>query len=61
MIVRGLSKNTISLVLECNGPKAVWNRIAEELEVKSAQNTMLLRTQVNTMRLKEGSSQGTSS
>ena len=34
----------------------VWERLVEEFEVKSVQNTMLLRTQVNNMRLKEGSS-----
>ena len=36
----------------------VWERLVEEFEVKSVQNTMLLRTQVNNMRLKEGSSVG---
>jgi len=56
MIVRGLSKHIISLVLDCNGPKAVSERLAEEFELKSVQNTMLLCTQVNTMRFKEGSS-----
>ena len=56
MIVRGLNKQIISLVLACNGPKMVWERLVEEFEVKSVQNTMLLRTQVNNMRLKEGSS-----
>ena len=56
MIVRGLSKQIISLVLACNGPKMVWERLVEEFEVKSVQNAMLLHTQVNNMRLKEGSS-----
>jgi len=51
MIIRGLSKHTISLVLDCIGPKAVRERLAEEFEVKSVQNTMLLHTQYN-----EGSS-----
>ena len=54
MIVRGLNKEVTSLVLSCDGPKAVWDRLVEEFEVKSVQNTLLLRTQVNQMRLKEG-------
>ena len=53
MIVRGLSKQIISLVVACIGPKTVWDRLVEEVKVKSVQNTMLLHTQVNNMRLKE--------
>lgn len=56
VIVRGLTKQVTSLVLRCDGPKAVWDRLVDEFEVKSTQNTMLLRTQVNQMRLKEGGS-----
>ena len=46
----------MSLVLRCDGAKAVWDRLVEEYEVKSVQRTMLLRTQVSQMRLKEGGS-----
>lgn len=56
MIVRALSKQVTSLILRCDGPKPVWDKLVEEFEVKSVQNTLLLRTQVNQMRLKEGSS-----
>ena len=54
MIIRGLSKQVTSLVLRCDGPKAVWDRLVEEFEVKTVQNTLLLQTQVSQMRLKEG-------
>ena len=46
MIVRGLSKRVTSLVLRCDGPKAVWDRLVEEFEVKTVQSTLLLQTQV---------------
>ena len=35
MIVRELSKQVTSLVLRCDGPKAVWGRLVEEFEIKS--------------------------
>jgi hypothetical protein len=54
MIVRGLSKQVTSLVLNCHTAKEVWDRLVREYEVKSVQNSLLLRTKVNQMRLKEG-------
>ena len=34
----------------------MWNKLSQEFEVKTLQNTMILRTEVNRMRLKEGGS-----
>ena len=56
MIVRTLSKQVTSMVLRCNNSKEVWKKLSEEFEVKTLQNTMILRTGVNRMRLKEGGS-----
>ena len=56
MIVRTLSKQVTSMVLRCNNSNEVWNKLSQEFEVKMLQNTMILRTEVNRMRLKEGGS-----
>ena len=56
MIVRMLSNQVTSMVLRCNNSKEVWNKLSKEFEVKTLQNTMILRTEVNCMRLKEGGS-----
>ena len=56
MIVRTLSKQVTSMVLRCNNSKEVWNKLSQEFEVKTLQNTMILRTEVNRMRLKDGGS-----
>ena len=50
-----LIKQVKLLVLRCNKPKAVWDRLAQEFKVKYLQNT-LLQTKVNQRRLREGSS-----
>ena len=55
MIVHMLTKKVTSLVQLCNNAKAVWDRLVQEFEVKS-RTTMMLRTEVNQMRLKEGGS-----
>ena len=39
-----------------DGAKAVWDRLVDGFEVKSVQNTMILRTEINQMKLKEGGS-----
>ena len=55
-IVKALSKQVVSRVMSCDGPKAVWDKLLQEFEVKSVQNTMMLRSQVNRMKLNEGES-----
>ena len=50
IIVRGLSKQVTSLVLRWDGAKAVWDRLVDDFEVKSVQNTIILRTEINQMK-----------
>ena len=56
MTVQMLIKQVKLLVLRCNKPKAVWDRLVQEFKVKYVQNTKLLRTEVNQRRLREGGS-----
>ena len=55
-IVKNLTKRVISLILGCNTAKAVWDRLIQEYEIKTVQNTLMIRAQISNTKLREGDS-----